>query len=189
MTVPFLDVIPEKANSVLPGEPFETILKAFSSFGPLDPSVYRPLVPYFTRVTVTEGEVLWTQGEPPDALYLIQSGVLRASYCFAASRGIEESMVAGTLAGELSGVSGTSRNATVVVERDAILWRLGTDDLQRLEEKEPALARDFIRLILKCSYLSNSDRQMHSAHALRHSRKGGLRHAHCCPRSTTMTPE
>jgi len=74
---------------------------------------------------------------------------LRASYQFAAYSGIEESMVAGTLAGELSAVSGTARNATAVVERDAILWRLGTDDLQRLEEDEPTLARAFMRLILK----------------------------------------
>jgi len=158
-------------NGVLHGEPFETMLKALSAYGSLDPRVFQPLIPCFTRVTVTEGEVLWTQGEPSDALYLIQSGVLRASYGFAASCGIEESMVAGTLAGELSGVSGTSRNATVVVERDAILWRLGTDDLQRLEEKEPALARDFIRLIIKCLSISNSDRQTHSAHVLHQPQK------------------
>lgn len=138
-------------NDSLHGEPFETLLKTFSSYGPLDPIFYRPLIPYFTRVMVPEGEILWKQGEPSDALYLIQSGVLRASYRFAASSGIEESMVAGSLAGELSAVSGTSRNATVIVERDAVLWRLGTDDFQRLEVEEPALARAFMKLILRCS--------------------------------------
>jgi len=58
-------------------------------------------------------------------------------------------MVAGTVAGELSAISGTTRNATVVVERDAVLWRLGMDDLQRLEIEHPTSARLFIRLILK----------------------------------------
>jgi sulfate permease, SulP family len=147
-----LDIPPLQADDTLHGEPFETLLKAFSSYGSLDPIVYRPLIPYFTRVTVVEGDILWKQGEPSDALYLIQSGVLRASYRFAASSGIEESMVAGSLAGELSAVSGTSRNATAVVERDAVLWRLGTDDLQRLEVEEPALARAFLKLILRCRF-------------------------------------
>jgi SulP family sulfate permease len=161
-----LDAAPAEVNSALHGEPFETLLKAFSSYGPLDPSIYRPLIPYFTRVTAAEGEVLWTQGEPSDALYLIQSGVLRASYRFAASSGIEESMVAGTLAGELSAVSGTSRNATAIVERDAILWRLGTDDLQRLEEEEPSLARAFMKLILKCSSFQNALDRLCFAHLI-----------------------
>lgn len=93
--------------------------------------------------------MIWRQGEPSDALYLTQSGVLRASYSFATSPGFEESMVAGTIAGELSAISGTTRNATVVVERDAVLWRLGMDDLQRLEIEHPTLARSFVRLILK----------------------------------------
>ncbi|KAF8530074.1 sulfate transporter family-domain-containing protein [Hysterangium stoloniferum] len=131
------------------GEPFETLLRAFSSHGPLDPVVFSPLIPYFTRIVVPEGEVIWRQDEPSDALYLIQSGVLRASYHFATSSDIDESMVAGTLAGELSSISGMARNATVIVERDAILWRLGMDDLQRLEHENPNLARAFIKLILK----------------------------------------
>ena len=153
----YLGIPPSVLNDLLQGEPFETLLKAFSSYGSLDPIVYRPLIPYLTRVTASEGEILWKQGEPSDALYLIQSGVLRASYRFAASSGIEESMVAGSLAGELSAVSGTSRNATVVVERDVVLWRLGTDDMQRLEVEEPALARAFMKLILRCwSFLSSS---------------------------------
>lgn len=152
----FLDASPPETGDSLHGEPFETLLKAFSSYGSLDPIVYRPLIPYFTRVTAVEGEILWTQGEPSDALYLVQSGVLRASYHFAASPGIEESMVAGTLAGELSAVSGTSRNATAVVERDAVLWRLGTDDLQRLEQEEPALARGFMKLLLRCWFSFHS---------------------------------
>jgi sulfate permease, SulP family len=130
-------------------EPFETFLKAFSSHGPPDPTIFKLLTPYFTRIVVTENEVIWRQGEPSDALYLIQSGVLRASYKFTVSSKFEESMVAGTIAGELSAISGTTRNATVVVERDAVLWRLGNDDLQRLELEHPVLARAFTKLILK----------------------------------------
>lgn len=185
---PFLDVSPPEMDYSLHGEPYETLLKAFSSYGSLDPYVYRPLIPYLTRITTTEGEILWRQGEPSDALYLVQSGVLRASYRFAASPGIEESMVAGTLAGELSAVSGTSRNATAVVERDAVLWRLGTDDLQRLEVEEPALAKAFTKLILRCrfSFLFFQFFDLFANTCCVFSCQSGLRHTHFCLGSKAM---
>jgi SulP family sulfate permease len=94
--------------------------------------------------------VLWKQGDAADGLYVIGAGVLRATYRFAAHTPvITESMVPGTLAGELSGLAGLARNATVVVERDAILWRLDADALRRLEAERPELARTFTALVLK----------------------------------------
>lgn len=96
------------------------------------------------------GHVLWKQGDAADGLYIIGAGVLRATYHFAAHTPvIEESMVPGTLAGELSGLAGLARNATVVVERTAVLWRLGADALHRLEVEHPELARTFTALVLK----------------------------------------
>lgn len=142
------DVVADPQGDLL----LETLTKAFSSYSPFDPDTYRPLTAYLTRITVNEGEVLWRQGEPSDALYLIESGVLRASYSFLSTAEIqEESMVPGTVAGELSAVSGMARNATVVVEQDAVLWRLSMDELRRMEVENTGLAQAFIRLILKCA--------------------------------------
>jgi SulP family sulfate permease len=67
---------------------------------------------------------------------------------------IEESMVPGTLAGELSALSSLSRNATVVVERQAVLWKLSIQNLRKLETDDPALARTFTQLVLKGSCVS-----------------------------------
>ena len=58
-------------------------------------------------------------------------------------------MVSGTLAGELSALSGLPRNARVVVEREAVLWRLAAEGMKRLEEEHPHLAQQFVRLVLK----------------------------------------
>jgi SulP family sulfate permease len=94
--------------------------------------------------------VLWKQDDPPDGLYIVETGVLRASYKFAEHmQPVEESMVPGTVAGELSALSLMPRNATVFVERTATLWKLSTENLARLEVEEPKLARCFLRLILK----------------------------------------
>ena len=103
-------------------------------------------------LSVPQGRVLWAQGAAPDGLYIVEAGVLRASYRFAEHvPPIEESMVPGTLAGELSALSGLARNATVVVERAAVLWKLSAENLRRLDAEQPELARTFTKLVLKCA--------------------------------------
>lgn len=136
-------------------EPFNTILRAFSSYGDLDFSHFHPLVPYLERLSVPEGHVLWKQGDSPDdGLYLIESGVLRARYKFAGEHAgvIEESMVPGTLAGELTALSTLPRNATAVVEKAAVLWRLSVESLRQLQNEYPDVAANFIQLVLKCEH-------------------------------------
>jgi len=130
-------------------EPFNTLEQAFSPYV-ADRAILEQLVPYFERITAPKDHVLWRQGDAADGLYVIGAGVLRATYRFAAHTPvIQESMVPGTLAGELSGLAGLARNATVVVERNAVLWRLDADALRRLEAERPELARTFTALVLK----------------------------------------
>ena len=131
-------------------EPFNTLVRAFSPYEPIDRDTYAPLIPYLKRMSVPEGTTLWQQDEPPDGLYIVESGILRATYRFAdPTPPMVESMVPGTIAGELSALSGLERNATCTVERQAVLWKLSTENLARLEREHPELARAFTRLILK----------------------------------------
>lgn len=101
-------------------------------------------------MSVSEGTVLWTQDQSPDGLYIVESGILRATYYFAdPTPPMVETMVPGTIAGELSMLSGLERNATCVVERAAVLWKLSTESLARLQQQKPELAGAFTKLILK----------------------------------------
>ncbi|KIJ67173.1 hypothetical protein HYDPIDRAFT_165880 [Hydnomerulius pinastri MD-312] len=147
------------ATEEVASEPFNTLLKAFASYDTLDRSALASLAPYFEQISAPEGYVLWEKDEPSDGLYIIQSGVLRASYKFAEHTPvIEESMVSGTLAGELSALSGLPRNARVVVERQAVLWKLSSESMRKLEEDHPHLAQRFVRLVLKGEfYFLNGD--------------------------------
>jgi hypothetical protein len=160
-------------------EPFNTLEQAFSPYV-ADRAILEQLAPYFERITAPKDHVLWKQGDAADGLYVIGAGVLRATYRFAAHTPvIQESMVPGTLAGELSGLAGLARNATVVVERDAVLWRLDADALRRLEVERPELARTFTALVLKgaCGH----ERMTLIAHAIWvGSRKIGLRYFALC---------
>jgi SulP family sulfate permease len=60
-------------------------------------------------------------------------------------------MTAGTLAGELSALSGSPRNATVVAERASVVWKLTTMDFERLEQEQSDVAKAFVRLVLKAA--------------------------------------
>jgi SulP family sulfate permease len=140
---------PDKESEIF-SEPFNTLLNAFSSFHDVGHDTLRQIAPYFERFPAQEGVVLWENKDTPDGLYIIESGVLRASYKFAEhSPVIEESMVSGTLAGELSALSGMPRNARVVVERQAVLWKLSLENMRRLETEHPHLAQTFVQLVLK----------------------------------------
>lgn len=63
--------------------------------------------------------------------------MLRANYLFLdGTRSVTESMVSGTLAGELSFLSRTKRNAIVSAERDSVLWKMTITDHESMGKKE-----------------------------------------------------
>ncbi|CAE6475487.1 unnamed protein product [Rhizoctonia solani] len=141
---------PEDAPQAL-REPTLCLLKTFSSHTN-DTELMNKLAAYFSRVELQAGDVLWKQGDQPDGLYVIESGVLQANYDFAAhSAPVQESMTAGTLAGELSALAGSPRNATVVAERASVVWKLSTRDFERLEREQSEVAKAFVRLVLKAA--------------------------------------
>ncbi|KAJ1304059.1 hypothetical protein OPQ81_008466 [Rhizoctonia solani] len=141
---------PEDTPQVL-HEPTFCLLKTFSSHTN-DAELMRKLATYFTRVELQTGDILWRQGDQPDGLYVIESGVLQANYDFAAhSAPVQESMTASTLAGELTALAGSPRNATVVAERASVVWKLSTRDFERLEREQGEVAKAFVRLVLKAA--------------------------------------
>ena len=133
-----------------PGHPcLPILLDTFGSYVD-DTTFLREVAPYFTQLPSTVGTTLWTQGDQANALYLIESGSLRATYSYDDhTNPVQETMVAGTIAGDLSLLSDTARNATVVVERDAVLWKLDRAALAALERELPEVARRFIQVVLK----------------------------------------
>lgn len=135
-------------------EPYNTLIKAFSSYGPVNRDTFRALVPYLKQLTLPEGFVLWRQGEKSDGLYVVESGILKAVYHFAEhTTPTHETMVPGSVAGELSALSGLERNATCVVEREAVVWKLSSDSMKRLEAERPEMAQTFTKLVLRSAKL------------------------------------
>lgn len=133
-------------------QPLPILLQSFKPYTPdLNEDYFFRLMPYFTRVTVPRGTKLWSVGEDPDAFYVIEAGMLRAVYILSdGSHSISESMVAGTVAGELSFLSRTKRNTNVVAERDSVLWKMDVDAHEQMgKELGWATARKFEETVLK----------------------------------------
>ena len=107
------------------------------------------MLPYFKQIELLDGQVLWRHGDLPDGLYVIAAGVMRATYTWDNSDSISESMVAGTLAGELTGLAGMPRNADVMAEKASVLWKLSKDDWALFKKEQPTLAHRFVELVLK----------------------------------------
>ncbi|KAF8321334.1 hypothetical protein DL93DRAFT_2052151 [Clavulina sp. PMI_390] len=139
-------------STLLKEQPFNTIVKTFSAHLGLNDQFVARIVPYFKAQALAEGEVVYRQGDKPDGLYLVESGVLKCTYAFADHvPDVVESCVAGTLSGELTALAGEPRNATVVAERQSILWKMTTAELARLEKDNPEDANLFVKLVLKTS--------------------------------------
>ena len=112
--------------------------------------LYNVLGPYFERVVVPRGQVLWCNGDEPDGLYLIESGILKAKYDFVQENfDLSESMLAGTIAGELTFLSGQKRNTSVHAEVDSVAWRLDAGSLSKLEKEQPEVFSTFYKLLLR----------------------------------------
>lgn len=140
-------------REIAPG-PLDILVNAFSSHEDIDVQRLSAITKYFSKIAVAEGEVLWRQGDNSDGLFIVESGVLRAIYEFAnLAQKFEECMVAGTVAGELSALSNSPRNTTCIVEHHATLWKMSTQDLDKLRREEPDLSAMFTQLVLKGVFL------------------------------------
>lgn len=162
-------------------------MQTIGSYTDAPQSFFAQFTPYFSRVSAPAGSTLWRQGDVADGLYLIESGSLRATYEYNADDRVLETMVAGTVAGDLSTLSDTHRNATVVAERDSVLWKLAPESLAKLEKERPEGAAAFVKIVLKGKCESRASRkrseERRRAPLTRSRRRGGRRRylaPHCC---------
>lgn len=129
-------------------EPLRLMLQIFHDVSDKNEDFWMRAKDYFTRRQYHSGEVLFRTGDPATGFYLVESGILRAEYHLPQGM-LYESIVAGTTCGELPFFSETNRTATVAAERDCVVWRMDREDWDRLQRKEPDVARELLRISLK----------------------------------------
>lgn len=111
---------------------------------------FSSLVPYFTLIRKSRGDVIWNRGDSADAVYLIESGIVKARYDFPQEQyEINEAMLAGTIAGELTFLSRKERNTTAYADTDVKLWMLDRQSLEKMHAEQGQSYQCFVEILLR----------------------------------------
>jgi SulP family sulfate permease len=133
-------------------QPLPLILQAFKDVTEKDYDFWHRATGYFARREIPAGSVLYTRGDVPDGLYLLETGVLRAEYELESGR-FAENIVAGTTLGEMTFFSlkdhklrRNATRATVIAETDSVAWVLTTEKWEELERDWKEGAAELLRV-------------------------------------------
>ena len=99
------------------------------------------LLKYLERMEVKEGDYLMHQGDQPDEMYFIETGLITAQLELPGGKLMRlRSMRGGTTVGEMGMYLETTRTASVVAERASVVYRLSKSSLKDMERKDPEVA-------------------------------------------------
>lgn len=129
-------------------QPLRIILQTFEDISPYTEDFWHPAAPYFTRLSLPAGSLLYSRGDSPNGFYILERGRLRAEYTLDQGRFFEV-ILPGTTCGELPFFSDTERTGTVVVEEESTVWFLSRERFGELELKEERVARELLKVGLR----------------------------------------
>jgi SulP family sulfate permease len=96
---------------------------------------------YLERRSLPEGTVLIRQGEPPDDLFVLESGQLRVELTTPEGTRMRlRSMRPGVVVGEIGLYTEVLRTADVVAETPSVVLRLSRASIEQMEAEDPDLA-------------------------------------------------
>jgi glutaminase len=103
-----------------------------------------------TRV-ITDGAVVFDEGDPADGLYLVAAGQVASDVRMKnqAGRRRLSTMAAGASFGELALVDGSTRSTRIVALEPTICYVLGPDAFDELRHRDPASAAELVMAIAR----------------------------------------
>jgi SulP family sulfate permease len=117
------------------------------------------LCEYFERLSLAEGTKLIEQGDPPDDVFVLESGRLRVELVTPEGTQMRISTVLpGVMVGEIGWYTEDRRTADVVAETPCVILRLRRASIERMEAEEPQLATMLHRWFAKTLALRLSER-------------------------------
>jgi SulP family sulfate permease len=96
---------------------------------------------YLERRSLAEGAVLIRQGDPPDDMFVLESGRLRVELTTPeGARRRLGTVRPGVVVGEIALYTGVARTADVIAETPSVVLELSRASIERLEAEEPETA-------------------------------------------------
>lgn len=121
-----------------------TTLSQVELFSGLPQDVLEQMKALLKRVRISQGEVLFKEGDAANGLYLIQKGRVKVYVAQDHKEFILNIQGAGEAVGELSLLDDEPRSATVVAMEACDLLYLSKDDFNAWIDQEPRIARTII---------------------------------------------
>jgi len=107
-----------------------------------------PLMRHFTRQIYQPGEYLFRQGDEPDAVFFLESGQVTAQLEVPDRPLLRlETIEGGRMVGEIGFYLGVGRTASVVVDKQAVIYRISRADLAAIARTDPVAAALFHEII------------------------------------------
>lgn len=119
----------------------ESFLAGTELFGALTPDAIGPLARAFSPVVVDAGEVVISEGDAAEALYLVHTGRLHVRRRREDGAEHLAEVGAGETVGELALVTDRPRSATVVASRDSRLLHLPLEAFESMVAEHPSTLR------------------------------------------------
>ncbi|KAA3632763.1 MAG: STAS domain-containing protein [Proteobacteria bacterium] len=114
------------------------------------PEAARLIASKFERLPVKRGQVLFRQGDPGDALYLVLDGSVSIVLDLPGGKELHlRTMRSGAILGEMALYTGATRSATARVKVDGLFYKLKLTSYERFNEEHPAEAVFFHLFIVK----------------------------------------
>lgn len=129
-------------------QPLPLLLQIFADLSDKNEDFWHRATQYFARVTYPQGSVLFHVGDRATGFYMLEEGILRADYDLPQGK-YSELIVSGRPCGELPFFSQTLRTATLVAEKDCIMWQMNTEKWNEMQEEEPDVAQELLVITLK----------------------------------------
>lgn len=121
------------------------ILKSSDLFGALPAQNLSTLAEIATEVRSPVGVVLFREGEAGDCLYIVASGRVRI-----VKEGSEIATISkGACFGEMAVLDDAPRSADAVIQDEAVLLRIGSEEFYDVLAENPALTQGIVRLLTR----------------------------------------
>jgi SulP family sulfate permease len=105
---------------------------------------------YLERVELPEGTVLFRQDEPPDDVFVLESGRLSVELATPDGKRMRlRTVVPGVVVGEVALYTGDPRTADVIAETPSVVQRLSRVSIERMEAEDPRLAATLHRWLAR----------------------------------------
>lgn len=109
----------------------------------LDPQLRKVIEQTGVRIEFVAGQSVFRRGDPGHAMYVIVKGSVRIHDGELVLNALGE----GEVFGEIAGLAGTDRTASVTAEEDLVLLRVERDTLLNAAQERPGALRELIRML------------------------------------------